>query len=315
MGKSKFYPQSDGVTGGLFRRIPDLPLAIGRLANDAYGINGNEKPEKRCMQSEKAHEVLPSVQEIRPQQGWRGLNLAELYQYRELFLFLAWRDILIRYKQTLLGVLWVILQPLINVVIFTLIFGKVAKLPSCGVPYPLITLAGLIPWQFFATALSFSGMSLISSSNLISKIYFPRLIVPLSSMLACLVDSMIAFCLLMLVYFGYYLGGEWGLFGLQSMNFAPSLRLLMLPLIGLWTIVFTGGVGIWFSALNVRYRDVKYVMPYLLRIGLLVSPVGFLSMAIPQKWQLAFALNPMVGIIDALRWSLFGEVIQAQWTG
>jgi lipopolysaccharide transport system permease protein len=216
----------------------------------------------------------------------------DLWRYRELFWFLAWRDILVRYKQTALGIGWALLQPLLTMLVLTVVFGKVAKLPSNGVPYPVLVLAGLLPWQFFSRALSESSMSLITNTNLISKVYFPRLIVPAGSVVVSLVDFLISFGLLVVLMAWY--------------QFWPGARLLSLaPLVPLAVLAATGP-GLLISALNVRYRDFRYIVPFIVQLGVYISPVGFSSDLIPDKWRLLYSLNPLVGIIDLFRWSVTG---------
>lgn len=222
-------------------------------------------------------------------QYWR-----ELWRYRELFAILAWRDIAVRYKQTYIGVTWALIRPLMTMLVFTVIFGKLAKLPSDGdAPYAVLVFAGMLPWQFFSTALSDCAESLIANSNLLTKIYFPRLIVPAASVITSAVDfgfSMLIMAALMLWY-----------------HWWPSWRLLSLPL---WIgIVFAAsiGSGLWLASLNVKYRDFRYVVPFLLQLGLYVSPVGFSSAVVPERWQLLFSLNPMVAVIEGFRWAIIGK--------
>ena len=225
----------------------------------------------------------------------------DLWRYRELFWFLAWRDILVRYKQTALGIGWALLQPLLTMLVLTIVFGKVAKLPSNGVPYPVLVLAGLLPWQFFSRALSESSMSLITNTNLISKVYFPRLIVPAGSVIVSLVDFLISFVLLVVLMAWY--------------QFWPGMRLLALvPLVPLAVLAATGP-GLLISALNVRYRDFRYIVPFIVQLGVYISPVGFSSDLIPDKWRLLYSLNPLVGIIDLFRWSVTGSPLYVPSVG
>ncbi len=259
---------------------------------------------------------MPDIPEriIRPQRGLIGIDFHELWRYRELFFFLAWRDILIRYKQTLLGVIWAILQPLGNVVVFTVIFGKVAKLSSNGVPYPLITLAALIPWQLFANATSQSTNAVVGSAHVISKVYFPRLILPLSSTLSAVLDAFIAFAMMVLVMIGYVVADKMGYIELNgALQFYRQM--LFLPLFFLLALLAALAVGLWLSALNVKYRDVKYVVPYLIRIGILVTPVGYLSSVISEEYRFLYSLNPLVGVIDGFRWCLLGPTFEPYWPG
>lgn len=229
---------------------------------------------------------------IQPSQSWRLLSLKDLWAYRELLFFLTWRDVKVRYKQTALGAAWAILQPLFMMVIFTIFFGRLAGVDSGGIPYPLFALAGLVPWTFFSNAITQSGNSLVGSSHLITKVYFPRLIVPAAAMLAGLVDFALAF-LLFVVMMVYY-------------SVVPTMHLLFLPVLILLTALFALGVGTWFAALNVKYRDVRFALPFLIQIWLFVSSVILPSSALPQKYRLLLMLNPMSGIIEGYRSSLFG---------
>lgn len=219
--------------------------------------------------------------------------LYELVQFRELFVFMALRDILVRYKQTIVGVAWSVIRPLLSMIIFTVIFGRVAKLPSeSGVPYPIMVFSALLPWQYFSNAMSSSSESFLRASNMISKIYFPRLILPTSSVLVSAVDFGISFVLLCLLMIFY--------------RFMPSARILLIPLFFIPVTVTALGIGYLFSALGVRYRDFKHIMPFMVQFGLYVSPVGFSSSVIPDKWRLLYSLNPMVGVIDGFRWCIQG---------
>ncbi len=221
-------------------------------------------------------------------QYWR-----DLWRYRELFYFLAWRDILVRYKQTVIGVAWALLRPLLTMIVFTVVFSSIAKLPSNGVPYPILVFAGLLPWQFFSNALSECSNSLISNTNLLSKVYFPRLIIPTSAVIVSFVDFLISGMILL------------GLMAWYS--YAPTWRILMLPVFTLTAFLASMGAGLWLAALNVQYRDFRYVVPFLVQFGLYLSPVGFSSSVVPQQWRLLYSLNPMVGVIDGFRWSITGQ--------
>ncbi|MDX2032111.1 MAG: ABC transporter permease [Blastocatellia bacterium] len=215
----------------------------------------------------------------------------DLWRYRELFYFLAWRDILVRYKQTVIGVAWALIRPFLTMLVFTVVFNKVAKLEAPGaVPYALLVFAAMLPWQFFATALGESSNSLIGNANLISKVYFPRLIVPAGSVITSFVDFLIMLGMMagMMLWYG----------------FAPDARLLALPLFIALAFGAAFGAGLWLCALNVKYRDFRYIVPFIVQFGLYISPVGFSSAIIPAQWRLAYALNPMVGVIDGFRWSL-----------
>jgi lipopolysaccharide transport system permease protein len=218
-------------------------------------------------------------------QYWR-----DLFRYRELFYFLAWRDVLVRYKQTVIGVLWALIRPFLTMVVFVFVFARIAKLPSDGVPYPVMVFAAMLPWQLFATSLSEGSSSLITNSNLISKVYFPRLIIPASSVIVSFVDFIISLGLLGLLMAWYHV---W-----------PSWHLLSLPVFTILALIASAGAGLWLAALNVEYRDFRYVVPFIVQFGLYVSPVGFTSAIVPEKWRLLYSLNPMVGVIDGFRWAV-----------
>lgn len=216
----------------------------------------------------------------------------DLWRYRELLFFLARRDISVRYKQTAFGVAWAVVRPLATMLVFTLVFGRIAKLPSEGVPYSLLVFSGMVPWFFFSSALSDCSNSLVSNGHLLSKVYFPRLLIPLSAVAAALVDLAISFALLvaMMAWLGY----------------PPSARLIALPLLVLLAFGAALGLGFWFSALNVKYRDVQFVVPFVLQFGLYASPIGFSINVIPEHWRMLYSLNPMVGVIEGFRWALLG---------
>lgn len=219
----------------------------------------------------------------------------DLFRYRELFYFLAWRDVLVRYKQTVIGVLWAVLRPLLTMLVFTVVFGRIAKLPAEGVPYPVMVFAAMLPWQLFATSLSEGSGSLINNSNLISKVYFPRLIVPASAVIVSFVDFAISMGLLGVLMAIYRV---W-----------PGSTLLALPAFTLLALLPSAGAGVWLAALNVKYRDFRYVVPFIVQFGLYISPVGFSSNIVPEKWRLLYDLNPMVGVIDGFRWSISGGAV------
>lgn len=226
----------------------------------------------------------------------------DLWRYRELFYFLAWRDILVRYKQTAIGITWALIRPFLTMVVFTVVFGNLAKLPSEGnAPYPILVFAAMLPWQFFANALSESSNSLIVNSNLISKVYFPRLIVPASAVIVSFVDFLISGMILLALMAWY--------------NFVPSWRIVTLPLF--ITIAFAAamGAGLWLAALNVKYRDFRYIVPFIVQFGLYISPVAFSSKIVPENWRLIYSLNPMVGVIDGFRWAILGGEVQLEWAG
>lgn len=232
---------------------------------------------------------------IKPARGIVGLNLKEVWRYRELIYFFTWRDIKVRYKQSVLGILWAILQPFLAMVVFTIFFGGLAKVPSDGIPYPIFSYTALVPWTFFAAALDKTARSMVSSGNMISKIYFPRIIVPLSSVLANLVDFFIAFIILIGMMFFYHI--------------YPTINLVFLPLLLLLAIMIAMGVGLWFSALVVMYRDFGYIVGYLGTFWQYVSPVIYSASLVPAKWRLIFALNPMTGVIEGFRAALLGTPI------
>ena len=225
----------------------------------------------------------------------------DLWRYRELFFFLAWRDILVRYKQTVIGIVWALGRPLITMLVFTLVFSKLAKLPSEGVPYPILVFAALLPWQFFASSFSGAGDSLISNAGMISKVYFPRLVIPASAVIVSFVDFLISGVLLVGLLIWY--------------EFAPNLRMLTLPLFIFVAFAAAMGVGLWIAALNVKYRDFRIVVPFLVQFGLYVSPVGFSSSIVPEQWRLLYSINPMVGVIDGFRWAILGGNSQLYWPG
>lgn len=243
-----------------------------------------------------------SVQEIvigarRPNSRyWR-----DLWSYRELFLFLAWRDILVRYKQTVIGAIWAVIRPALTMAVFVVIFGRIAKLPSDGIPYPLLVFAALLPWQFFASALADAGESLIGNASMISKVYFPRLIVPASSIIVSFVDLAISFLFLaaLMAWYGVF----------------PGWRVVTLPLFILLAVAAALGPALLVSALNVEYRDFRYIIPFAVQFGLYVSPVGFSSSIVPAEWRLLYSLNPMAGVIDGFRWALLPQSPPPHWPG
>ena len=223
----------------------------------------------------------------------------DLFRYRELFYFLAWRDVLVRYKQTVIGVLWAVLRPLLQMVIMTVVFGRIAKLPAEGVPYPVMVFSAMLPWQLFATSLTEGSNSLIKESNLISKVYFPRLIVPASAVIVSFVDFAVSMVLLAILMVWYQV---W-----------PGWPLLALPIFTLIALLVSAGAGTWLAALNVKYRDFRYVVPFMVQFGVFISPVGFTSSIVPEQWRLLYSLNPMVGVIDGFRWSVSGGNTPFPW--
>lgn len=225
----------------------------------------------------------------------------DLWRYRELFYFLAWRDVLVRYKQTAIGVAWALIRPFLTMVVFTIVFGKLANLPSGGVPYPILVFTAMLPWQFFANALSECSNSLISNANLISKVYFPRLIVPASAVIVSFVDFLISGMILLALMAWY--------------NFVPDWRIVLLPCFVLIAFMAALGAGLWLAALNVKYRDFRYIVPFIVQFGLYISPVGFSSSIVPPQWRLIYSLNPMVGVIDGFRWAVLRGEFQLYLPG
>lgn len=237
---------------------------------------------------------------IEPRQSIRHF-WRDLWKYRELFYFLSWRDVLVQYKQTVVGILWSILRPLLTMLVFTFIFGRLARLPAEGIPYPALVFCGMLPWHFFAVVLSESSNSLLANANLVSKIYFPRLIIPVSTLLVALVDFLISFAILcgLLAWYGLW----------------PDWHWLALPFFLLLASAAALGAGLWFAAWNVKFRDFRYVIPFVVQFGLYISPVGFSSTILPAKWRLLYAFNPMVGVIDGFRWALTGgRTAMDPWT-
>lgn len=230
-------------------------------------------------------------------QYWR-----DVWHYRELFFILAWRDISVRYKQTAIGVAWAILRPFLTMVVFTLVFGKLAKLPSeGGVPYALMVFAGMLPWYLFSSVLSEASASIVANASLIGKVYFPRIVVPLATTVVALVDFLVSFAILILLMLWY--------------GFMPGWQIVMLPVFVVLALFCSIGPALWIAALNVKYRDFRYVIPFLLQFGLYVSPVGFSSSVVPEEWRLLYSLNPVVGVIDGFRWCVLGGAIPLYWPG
>ncbi len=230
------------------------------------------------------------VVRIRPSTGWVSLRLDELWDNRELLYFLVWRDVKVRYKQTALGASWAIIQPLFTMIVFSIFFGRLAKVPSDGVPYPLFSFAALVPWTFFATGLTLASQSLVGSANLIKKVYFPRLAIPVATVLSGLVDMALAF-LVLLAMMAYY-------------GVVPSMQMVWLPLFLLLALVTALGAGLWLSAMNVQYRDVRYVVPFLTQIWLFATPIAYPSSLLDERWRILYGLNPMAGVVEGVRWSL-----------
>jgi lipopolysaccharide transport system permease protein len=232
------------------------------------------------------------VLRIEPSQGWVPVRLGELWEYRELLYFVTWRDIKVRYKQTVLGALWAIIQPFFTMVVFSLFFGKLARVPSDGIPYPIFSFAALVPWTFFANGVTNSSNSLVTGSNLIKKVYFPRLVVPIGSVLAGAVDFVLAFTVLLMMMLFY--------------GIVPTANIVWLPLLLLLTFTTSLGVGLWFSALNVQFRDIRYTTPFLVQFWLFATPIAYASSMLPQPWRTLYGINPMVGVVEGFRWALLG---------
>jgi lipopolysaccharide transport system permease protein len=231
-----------------------------------------------------------AVTHLRPTRGWVSLDLDNIWRYRELLYFLTWRDLKVRYKQTVLGGLWAIIQPFFTMIIFSLFFGRLAKVPSDGLPYPLFAYAGLVPWTFFTNGLTNAANSLVGNANLITKVYFPRLVVPTASVLAAMADvafSAVVLCAMM-VYYGV----------------APGWHLLYLPLLVLLAGGAALGAGLWLTAMNVQFRDVRYTVPFLTQLWLFATPIAYPSSLLPERWRAVYALNPMVGVVEGFRWCL-----------
>jgi lipopolysaccharide transport system permease protein len=230
---------------------------------------------------------------IEPNRGWASFGLRELWKYRELLYFMTWRDVKVRYKQTVLGAAWAILQPLMTMVVFTIFFGRLGQLPSDNIPYPLFSFTALIPWVLFTYSLTQTSMSLVTNQQLISKVYFPRLVMPLAAVGAGLLDFAIAFVVLIIMMAGY--------------GYAPGWQVVTLPLFLLFAIATAVGVGLWLSALNARYRDVQYTIPFLMQFWLLATPIAYSAVLVPIKWRVVYGLNPMAGVVQGFRWALLGR--------
>jgi len=242
--------------------------------------------------SEHVSQALPTFR-IDPPQGWADIGLRELWDYRELLYFLTWRDVKVRYKQTALGAAWAIIQPLFMMLVFSLFFGRLAKIPSDGIPYPIFTFCALLPWQLFAHALTESSNSLVANERLITKVYFPRLVVPIAAVLGGLVDFAVAFAILLLMMFYY--------------GIVPTWAIVTLPGFILLAVMTALGVGLWLSALNVKYRDVRYTINFLIQFWMFATPVAYPSSLVPARWRALYGLNPMAGVVEGFRWALLGK--------
>ncbi len=229
---------------------------------------------------------------IQPSKGWVTIDFGELRDYRELLYFLTWRDIKIRYKQTIMGISWAVIQPFFSMVVFTIFFGRMAKMPSDGVPYPVFSYSALVSWTFFTTAVTQAANSLVGNANLLKKVYFPRLYIPVASILACLVDFLLAFLLLLGIMAWYHLSVTW--------------HIIWVPFFTLVAVITACGTGLWLAALNVQFRDVRYTVPFLLQLWLFLTPVVYPTSMLKGSWQIFYSLNPMVGVVDGFRWALLG---------
>ncbi|UCF69497.1 MAG: ABC transporter permease [Acidobacteriota bacterium] len=262
-------------------------------AGEPQSVRSDPTPVGRAADPTRGRDAAtPSPTIVRPERGWRLPDFREVWRYRELLAFLALRDIKIRYKQTLLGAAWAVLQPLLTMVIFSIFFGRLAKIPSDGVPYPVFAYTALLPWQLFAYSLTQASNSLVANERLVTKIYFPRLLIPLAAIVSSLVDFGIAFVVLL---------GMLALYGI-----VPGWGLLALPLLVLFAMTTSLAISLWLSALNVQYRDVRYVIPFLTQLWLFATPVAYPSSLLPESWRLVYALNPMAGVVEGFRWALLG---------
>ena len=280
-------PTSQGQPEGYNTKSHDDGLVhaiLGRLAGNLVA--------SRIVATAHLTPATALVTVLQPSSGWRALDLRELWRYRELMYFLAWRDVKVRYKQTALGAAWAVLQPVLAMLIFSVFFGRLAHIPSDGLPYPLFAFAGVLPWTYFANAATLSGGSLVANTNLVSKVYFPRLIVPIAAVLAGLIDLAIGFGILLVL--------------LAAFRVAPGPQLLLVPLFVLLAIATALGVGIWLSALDVQYRDVRYAIPFLIQVWLFATPVVYPASLVPENYRALLGLNPMAGVVEGFRWALLG---------
>jgi lipopolysaccharide transport system permease protein len=245
-------------------------------------------PLEKLEERPDLHEII-----IRPPKGWAPVEFSELWEYRELLYFFVWRDIKVRYKQTMLGAAWAIIQPFLTMVVFSIFFGWLARIPSDGLPYPIFAFTALVPWTYFANALTQASNSLVEQERMITKVYFPRLLIPMASVLAGLVDFAIAFSILIGVMIWY--------------GFVPTIAIWTIPLFILLTITTALSVSLWLAALNVQYRDVRYVVPFLIQFWLFITPIAYPSSLIPEQWRPLYGLNPMAGVVEGFRWALLGR--------
>jgi lipopolysaccharide transport system permease protein len=262
------------------------------MAEESVLVNEQAAVDREIL----AHAEKARVIRIAPSKGWVPLRLNELWEYRELLYFLTWRDIKVRYKQTALGAAWAVIQPVFTMVLFSLFFGRLAKMPSDGVPYPIFSMAGLVPWTFFVYGLTQSSNSLVGSQNLIKKVYFPRLVIPISSLCSGLVDFAIAFVILfvMMIFYGI----------------SPGWNIVWIPAFIILTLVTSLGTGLWLSALNVEYRDVRFTIPFLTQFWMFATPIAYPSSLLSEPWRTLYGLNPMVGVVEGFRWGLLGTQTQ-----
>jgi lipopolysaccharide transport system permease protein len=272
-----------------------LTVEIGNRFDDYMTTNSTQTTAANV----RAH-PKPTTIVIKATKGWSSLQLGAVWQYRELLYFMVWRDVKVRYKQTALGVLWVVLQPVISMLVFSGLFGVLLNVPSNGVPYPVFVYAGLLPWNYFAGSLARSGTSLVDSRNLITKVYFPRLTVPLSGVLAGLVDFAVGFVVLIILMLLY--------------GIVPTSAVVFLPLFLLFAMLTALGFGLWLSALNVRYRDIGYIIPFMIQIWLYLTPVIYSASLIPERFQFLLALNPMTSVVAGFRWALLGQAPAASYS-
>lgn len=254
----------------------------------------SERSQTSCVANHvaPAEATQPPVVRVEPARGWLSLGLRELWEYRDLLYFLTWRDIKVRYKQTILGAAWAIIQPFMTMVVFSLFFGRLAKVPSDDIPYPIFSYAALVPWTFFANGLSQSAGSLVGNANLIKKVYFPRLAIPLSTVFSGVIDFVLAFVVLlgMMLYY----------------SIAPTANVVWLPGFLLLALVTSLGVGLWLTAMNVQFRDVRYAVPFLVQLWLFATPIAYPSSLLPERWRMLYGLNPMAGVVEGFRWALLG---------
>jgi lipopolysaccharide transport system permease protein len=230
---------------------------------------------------------------VQPARSWQGLAIGELWSYRELAYFLVWRDLKVRYKQTVLGIAWALVQPIVTVVIFSIVFGRIADLPSDAVPYPVFTLTALLPWQLFSSAFTGAANSVVGSASLVSKVYFPRLVVPIAAVLTTLVDFLV-WLLLLVAMLAWY-------------QVIPSANVVWVPALVVLTVGVALGIGLWVAALNVRYRDVRFLLPFVLQVWLFASPVAYSLALVPSEWRVLYGLNPLVGVVQGFRWAILGS--------